>query len=149
LIFVLGLVAAVVLTLAGQAGFAALTIAVTAVPAAILVPLSIHLWRKHQRFLHILKHGQRVWGEVLQADPGMGRWRRRARAFVQMAHQGVFVTGTVQVRIRLPDGSFHIGTCKGWYRPAELQALAAGAPAPVIYLPGVPELIVAASAPPQ
>jgi len=146
LIFVCGVIGAVVLALAGQAGHGALALGVAAIPSLVMVPLAIHFWRKHQRFLNILKNGQRVFGEVLLAERGMGSWRRRGR-LMRMDHEGVFVTGTVQVRVRLSDGSFHIGTCKGWYRPAELEALSAGAPAPVIYLPGVPQVIVAQATP--
>src|SRR5688572_1767992 len=83
LIFVCGLMGALVLAMAGEAGYAMLTFGVVAIPALVIVPLALHFWRKHQRFLHILKTGQRVWGEVLHAERGMGRWRRRGGGLIQ------------------------------------------------------------------
>jgi len=143
----IGMFGAFVLAMRGELGYAGLAFAMALVPPSIVVPLLVHFRRKHQRFVNILKNGQRVWGEVLAVERGMGRWRRRGGTVLHMAHQGVFVTGTVQVRVRLADGAFHVGACKGWYRPAELEALGGGAPAPVIYLPGIPEVIVARSSP--
>ncbi|HVJ17570.1 MAG TPA: hypothetical protein VM686_19235 [Polyangiaceae bacterium] len=121
---------------------AGLIVVLTFTPLAVVGPLTFHFWRKHQRFLHILRNGHRVWGEALLAERGLGYLRRSG-----IKHSGRFVKGTVQVRVRQADGSFHVGTCKGWYRLAELEALARGAPAPVIYLPGVPDVIVAGCMP--
>lgn len=147
LAFVLGLLASVVLGVHGELAAAGLAAVASALPLAIVGPLALRSWRRYRRFEHTLQRGQRVWGQALAVERGLGRWRRRGGAFVAMRHEGTFVNGTVQVRFALPDGSLRDGTCKGWYRSAELEALLNGAPAPIIYVPGVDEVIVAAVAP--
>ena len=111
-------------------------------PLIVVVPLARRAFRRHALNERLLGRGERMWGRVLGVERGMARFKRRP-GFRRRPHEGIFHAAKVTVEWAPASGALRQGECRGWYHPSELDALERGAPAPVIGLDGVPDVVVA------